>query len=336
MAALLTLMGNERLRGGDPDAAVDAYERAAGLDPALVAAQVNLAAALLEQGRNREALGHLDAALALDPDQPDAWFYRGEALYRDEQVPEAIRAWERAETLAPSERTRACIEKASREQAVGGDYRASAGAHFTLRYDGARSDPALGDAILAFLEDRFTALVSRYNALPESVIVVILYPKEEFHEVTQTPQWTGGLYDGKIRVPVGGVRSLDDPLRRVLVHELTHALVAAKSRGNAPTWAQEGLAQIEEGRSPSRRVTLELARAYRLQGGDGFGEALDYASSLAFTTYLIDRHGFGAMLDFLDRLGHGASEAEAFGGAFGTSYAAAARDWGASLQEDPS
>jgi Tfp pilus assembly protein PilF len=336
MAKVLTLMGNEAFLGGDADAAVASYERAIGLDPALVPAHLNLGVALLEQGRTREALARLQAALALAPDQPDALTHLGEALYRDDQVGKAIEVWKRAEELAPSERTRERLTKAMREQEVGGEYRASAGAHFTLRYDGARADPALGEQILQFLEERFNELVSRYNSLPESVLVVILYPEREFHEVTQTPQWTGGIYDGKIRVPIGGVSAIDEPLRRVLVHELTHALVAAKSRGNAPTWIQEGLAQREEGERASASTTRHLARAYRLSGGSAFAADLDYASSLAFTEHLISERGFGALLDFLARLGRGELEGDAFQAAFGAGYAETLTAWGETLSRSES
>jgi len=336
MAKVLTLMGNEALRAGNADAAVAAYERAVGLDPALAPAHVNLGVALLEQGRTREALSRLQTALALAPDQPDALVHLGEALYRDDQVREAIEVWQRAEALAPSERTHARLEKAMREQEVGGEYRASAGAHFTLRYDGDRAEPALGSAILAFLEERFSELVTRYNSLPESVLVVILYPEREFHEVTQTPQWTGGIYDGKIRVPIGGVRVIDERLRRVLVHELTHALVAAKSRGNAPTWIQEGLAQREEGKRSSATTSQHLARAYRLSGGSAFAADLDYASSLAFTEHLISQRGFGALLDFLARLGSGEGDAAAFQAAFGAGYEDTLTAWGEALARSAS
>jgi Tfp pilus assembly protein PilF len=336
MAKVLTLMGNEAFVGGDTDGAVAAYERAVGLDPALAPAHVNLGVALLEQGRTREALSRLQTALDLAPEQPDALVHLGEALYRDDQVDKAIEVWQRAEALAPSERTRAKLAKAMREQEVGGEYRASAGAHFTLRYDGARAEPALGDQILQFLEEKFTALVSRYNSLPESVLVVILYPQREFHEVTQTPQWTGGIYDGKIRVPIGGVREIDEPLRRVLVHELTHALVAAKSRGNAPTWLQEGLAQHEEGERPSASTSRHLARAFRLSGGAAFATELDYASSLIFTEHLIAERGFGSLLDFLSRLGRGEPEGEAFQAAFGAGYAETLTAWGESLARSES
>jgi tetratricopeptide (TPR) repeat protein len=51
-------------RAGD---ALAHYQAAVSLDPLLVAAQVNLANALLQAGRRDEALGHYRRALELDP-----------------------------------------------------------------------------------------------------------------------------------------------------------------------------------------------------------------------------------------------------------------------------
>ena len=33
---------------------------------------------------------------------------------------------------------------------------------------------------------------------------MVLYSKEQFRDVTQSPSWAGGLYDGRIRLPVAG------------------------------------------------------------------------------------------------------------------------------------
>jgi hypothetical protein len=148
--------------------------------------------------------------------------------------------------------------------------------------------------------------------------------------VTQTASWTGGLFDGKIRVPVGGARSLNERLRRALVHELTHSFVHGKSRGNCPAWLQEGLAQIEEGKRASAATLEEVARAYRSVDAGLHGD-LDYDSSLAFTEFLVSRHGLAALLDLLERLGRGVPEDRAMRQSLGQEMDGLLRDWGESL-----
>ena len=330
LAVALTLRGNDALRAGNMDAAIRDYERAVGLDPTLSPARANLAVSYLAQDRNREALAQADAILRNEPDDPDALYLRGEALYRDERMEEAIRSWERAEEIAPRERTRRRLSRALREQQVGGDYLTSAAAHFLLRYDGEHADGQLDEAILDFLEERFRAMVGRYNFLPESVVVVILYPWEEFHDVTQTSKRTGGVFDGKIRVPIGSARTLNDRVRRTLVHELTHSFIHGKTRGTCPTWLHEGLAQMEEGKRADPGTLRALAREYR-SGTPRWGHQLDYAASLALTDHLVGQRGFATILDLLDRLGRGIEEDQAVRGAFGTDMDGLLRAWGEAL-----
>jgi tetratricopeptide (TPR) repeat protein len=330
LAIALVREGNAAMRAADPEEAAARYDRAAGLAPELTVARANLAMAYLALGRPRDALSQAEELLRSDPDDVDALYIKGLALYRDERTGEAIRAWEQAESLEPRQRTAERLAKARREHAVDGEYRTAAGTHFLLRYDDATADAADDEAILAFLEDRYRDMVTRYNHLPDAVIVVILYPRGDFHDVTQTGAYTGGIFDGKIRVPVGRTQALDDSLRRALVHELTHSFVHGKTRGACPTWLHEGLAQLEEGRRASAATRLDLARTYR-SGAPGWGRDLDYPSSLALTEHLIARHGFPAVLLFLERLGKGASEPEALRSAFGTDMNGLLRDWGESL-----
>lgn len=83
--------------------------------------------------------------------------------------------------------------------------------------------------------------------IPETPIEVVLYRREAFHDILPGgPQWSEGVFDGRIRVPVAP-ESLKDPqglLAVILRHELSHAVLAAKANGrNWPTWFDEGLAQ---------------------------------------------------------------------------------------------
>ena len=53
-----------------------------------------------------------------------------------------------------------------------------------------------------------------------------------------------GLYDGKIRVPLGETPNFEEPFFvALLTHELAHAMIAERTGDNAPRWFHEGLAQ---------------------------------------------------------------------------------------------
>ena len=69
---------------------------------------------------------------------------------------------------------------------------------------------------------------------------------QQFHDFTSAPDWSDGLFDGRIRMPVGGLSK--DPLRfeHVLTHELVHAMIAGLAPRNVPGWLHEGLASYFE------------------------------------------------------------------------------------------
>ena len=54
------------------------------------------------------------------------------------------------------------------------------------------------------LEAGYQRIGGRLNAFPDSAIPVILYTEQRLQDVTRSPQWAGGLYDGRIRLAVGG------------------------------------------------------------------------------------------------------------------------------------
>ena len=151
--------------------------------------------------------------------------------------------------------------------------------------------------------------------------------------MTRAADWVGGLYDGKIRVPLGGLSQLTRHAERVLTHELTHAMVHSKSRGHCPRWLHEGLAQMSEGK---RLAAAE--RAWVKQQLDGKDAAewesggMSYVMSLSLTGYLESRRGFGGLVNLLDLLGDGVELDEAFRRTYGESYADVCRRWARDLE----
>jgi hypothetical protein len=133
----------------------------------------------------------------------------------------------------------------------------------------------------------------------------------------------GALNDGRIRVPVQGLTSVNGGLSRVLKHELTHSFIQQKTRGRAPTWLQEGIAQWMEGKRSDENAAV-LTRIY----DDGQAAGLDklegswmglqddivryaYAWALANIEYIVETQGMGDVERILDRIAGGASTEEA-------------------------
>ena len=77
------------------------------------------------------------------------------------------------------------------------------GDHFTVLFEGP-AEAELAQKAIDTLEAAFWRIGAALYTYPTEPIVVVLYTREQFRDVTQSPEWAGGVYDGKIRVPVQG------------------------------------------------------------------------------------------------------------------------------------
>ena len=123
---------------------------------------------------------------------------------------------------------------------------------FTISYD-TSSESRLADEILDVLESAYNRVGADFEHYPETRTPVILYTRQQYRETATAPDWSGGVYDGKIRLPVGGVKKINPRIRGILFHEYTHVVVRELTRGNCPTWLNEGLAVLEERKEFSPR-----------------------------------------------------------------------------------
>lgn len=315
------------------DEALTSLREAQSLAPHDHDIQEGLAATHMALGQDRQARAVLDRAILDHPESPDLLTLIGDLHYGQEQPGEALAAWQKAYALRPDPVLQARIQKLEREEAVEGHYRRSEAVHFTLRYDGERTDPDLEMAILEYLEGEFWNLARRFDYEPPQPIVVIVYPQRQFHEATLAQANVAGLYDGKIRVPIGGLRRLSDEARKVLIHELAHAFVAGKTGFTAPRWLQEGIAQMVEGLTTQEGTGEALARAYRgLDDKSRWGKEFTYPSALSFVEFVVNREGFYRLVDVLEAMGRGADIETAFREATRSSLAEFHEFWGRSLE----
>ena len=83
--------------------------------------------------------------------------------------------------------------------------------------------------------------------------------------MTHAAAWTAALNDGKIRIPTSGIKAVTPEMASVLRHELTHSFVPQITHDRAPTWLNEGIAQLEEGRTTAD-IGPRLASLYASGG----------------------------------------------------------------------
>jgi hypothetical protein len=295
--------------------------------PDLNSARIGYAVSEVALGRDGMALSIILDGLTREPDNPQLLEILGDLRYREERIDDALRAWREAFEKAPGDRLRDKILKGERELHASRDYDFRASPHFNMRYDG-DVDLDLAAAVMDYLEEQYWVVTDAFNHSPPQPITVQLFPTRAFREVTQAPEWVGGLYDGKIRVPLGGLRTLTDRAKRVLIHELTHAVVHSKSRGNCPRWLHEGLAQRSENKKLHQSQKRKIAD--KLSGGDApswDADGFSYPMALSLTRHLEARQGFGGLVLLLELLGEGADLDAALLQLYREDYSAICKRW---------
>lgn len=95
-ALSLVAQARELRRAGRAAEAIERFDRAIALDPALVPAHINRANALRELGQPEAAIAGYDAALSLAPDSAITWQNRGVVLDQLGRHEEAVESLERA------------------------------------------------------------------------------------------------------------------------------------------------------------------------------------------------------------------------------------------------
>lgn len=324
--------GTDLLEARDYHGASSSFYQAMSHDSERILARVGYAVAQMRLDRDGMALAVVRDGLNLAPHHAQLLELLGDLMDRDERVEDAIEAWTRAIEIKSSERLKKKLVDAARDMEARGHFRFSASSHFNLRYDG-EVDRGLSSAFLDYLEGEYSRLASVYRHAPGQPIAVLLYPKQDFRTVTQTPDWVGGLYDGKIRVPLGGLTRLHDRAQRVLSHELTHAVIHSKTRGNCPRWLHEGLAQWSSGvRLDSNRQTKVTKKLAELADAAEWPDRqFSYDHALSMVTYLVRQSGFHKLVSLLDLLGEGQNVDDGLQRLYGEEFDELSRHWSREL-----
>ncbi len=304
---------------GNREQAVTYFRRALDFLPENGPILSHLAAVLVQMGRYGDAIPYAEQAARADGDSVDSLTVLGIAYFMADRTRDAIPIFKRALAIRPDSVIQKMLAKAERELNAEADYTQRETGHFTLRYEGRHISAALGNDILDTLESHYDDLVRELGVTPRSNIAVILYTDEAFEDVTQSPQWTAALNDGKIRIPISGLTAVDSEFSRVLRHELAHSFISQVSRGRCPQWLHEGVAQLVEPRrlgssgpllaslyAQEKQVPLNYLEASFMNYSGGQA-AIAYAESLAAAEYINETYGMSDLRLILERIGDGMS-----------------------------
>jgi tetratricopeptide (TPR) repeat protein len=332
-AAGFFVAGRHEYERGDRERARYYLERALMFAPQNPVVLTQYAVVLVQLGRAREAIPYAERAARLAPNSPDAFLVLGYAYFSADRGKDAIPAWQRSLELRPDETVKKLLAKAQREVATEENFSETETGHFTFRYEGASTSPALRRQIQAALEADYLDLVNELGVAPRANIPVILYTEQAFFDVTEAPTWIGALYDGKLRIPIQGLTAVTPALARVLRHELTHSFIAQITGGRCPQWLNEGIAQLLEPKSvaPHGRRLAQFYQAQHviplneLEGSfmnfSGLEAVLAYDQSLAAAEYIRDTYGMAELRSILERIGQGSSTESALRATIHSGYA---------------
>jgi tetratricopeptide (TPR) repeat protein len=313
------IAGKFEFEHGKIDQARRYFDSALRFQPENPTVLIYYSALLVRTGNASQAVTYAQRAVSAAPRSPDAYTVLGYAQQASDHTKEAVASWKHSLELRPDPAVQQYLDKAQREQNVETDFAQRESSHFVLHYEGKQTSEAFRGQILGALEADYDDLVRDLGTPPRDNIVVTLYTEQAFFDVTRAPSWSGAVNDGKLRIPISGLNSLNTELARVLKHELAHSFINQLSAGRCPIWLHEGIAQLLEPKSlgsegrqlaqlfkTQRNIPLNALEGsfMRFSGGQAY---LAYAESLAAVSYINDSYGMGDIQRILQLLNQGSS-----------------------------
>jgi tetratricopeptide (TPR) repeat protein len=250
------------------------------------------------------------------PDDPDMLLNLAEMQERQGRTREAVETLRRLVARHPGHGTgKALLASLEKEQKVEGQYWSQETRHFLVRFEGAAALD-VGRSVADNLEEAYDHVGRQLGHQPDGRLQVSIYTEEVLGQVHRIPaHFVRGLFAPdirRIRLNLSQSVAFSNDLTHLVRHEYTHAVIHDITKGAAPIWVHEGLAQVMEGR-PRYGLDITIPRAHvTLQGIERLGRTGD---PVAFTAgyilmhvameHVVDRAGISGVAAFLRRLGQG-------------------------------
>ena len=261
-------------------------------------------------------------ALLYDNENSYSMVYLGDIYYQNQELEMALNYYRKAYQLNKEfDFLEKKIKEIEKEIEVEGKMQRVMYSIFDIRFDKENEDSHI-DEVRRILSDAFYEIGSYFGYYPEHKIVVIFYSAEDFKKIRKVPDWTSGLYDGKIRIPYSRKLKNRKLLKRLIRHEYTHVIIHALAKGNCATWFNEGLAKYMEYLDTESNWSMPILRKnYKrntlMHIGDLEKEfvkikniekvSLAYAQSYSMVEFIINDYGFYKIKEMLKKFAEGMS-----------------------------
>jgi tetratricopeptide (TPR) repeat protein len=336
-ARILTRRAQARFEAGELDAAEADLRRALEIAPKESLSRVQLAIVFRARGEPDRARREVERVLQDEPGSGAAHEELAHIFYEEEDLQGAADEMEKAIKLEPARLAslQAFKDKLDREIKVEALWPKVEREPFVVKYDDQKFSQ-VGQVVLGFLQAAESVARRTLGHVPARRVTLIMYGQQDFAATTGAHSWAGGLFDGKIRLPVRNFEHNKEAIRKTIAHEYTHLVVRDLCR-KCPVWLNEGLAQLAEEKSLSQaRETLRAMKEPRhisempaswmgIQDARLVSEL--YAQALLFTHFLVERLGYPAIRDLLAKTNTAPSFDAAFAEIAGKSLDEAEAEW---------
>lgn len=257
---------------------------------------------------------------------PTTFYLLAELYLESGDFETAFKLTARADALLPYGDEGYRLRRILIEQRLVDDTGVATSPHFVLRFPEAWNKASALN-VIQVLEAEYLRLQKWVPVDVKDRIEVHLIPLDSYQNAFSPDLDALGLFDGKVRLPFGDLWVPHPFLVSVLSHEVTHALIAARTEDRAPRWFHEGLAQhvqmlqerlnpLRDYRRKGRALAFPLLEP-ALQSLNSNLVTIAYDESNWVVHYLEHRYGKEALHRLLDAFREGQDTEEALGRVLG-------------------
>jgi hypothetical protein len=270
---------------------------------------VQQASNLIEANQPGAALALLDPLVRQRSTNPDVYMLAGFAAWRNDQPRDALDYWKTSLDIRPDANLQVLYSRVEHEVNADKSGERLVGLRVLLRFERDAVPLPVAHQMLDILDMEVARDATLIGCPTAERLVAIVQSRDAYFQTTQAAEWSGGQYNGRIRVPYDPVRT-PASMQRLFAHEVVHACLA--NLGTWPPWLHEGLAQKLSGDTPSpqmRDKIKELAARHALPKLDDFrrdwsglntdNALIAYAVALAAADLLFEHYSNTGLVNIL-------------------------------------
>ncbi len=244
----------------------------------------------------------------------------GDMLASLDLYDEAIRMLDKAQSIKQNDRVEETAAQIQMNKRLATKYSIYNSGNFEVHYPddvSAVSAKLIGD----ILESEFKRLQVWVPTTSFKPVVVNIVWWHDFRSVLTGNEFTLGMYQGKITVPLAGIPIYPPEIVAILTHELCHAMLAQATNDQAPRWFQEGMAQRVEMvgvmrnafnmYDDSKLLAFSLLDRVMRESPDPEMIGEGYLLSEAGIRYIESRYGKAGLTRMIEQFRNGATTEEA-------------------------